>query len=633
MRNLLWLAASVAWLCAGCAPDAPRPDPPHPIAETPPPSEVGPADSNPRHPVADLPPARPWLDSGPTDSGIGRAEGRALARYAAALLDGKAPADLPGSLQNDQKVRMVFVSAGDGRQTALSAWACRRGIGPAIRDAASALAERSNAREGFVRRGLRLDIVRLSAQQAELGKSAAELFGPGLTGLAGQRGSRLALCPGQVWAAGIDQLAPATALQRQLLRSQTDMRTAGDIRRQIQSGGYALMTRAWFLAGRKVWELYRGHRRFAQPTPDQLRQAALAGRDYLVAGVGPDGRFAYAYDPIADKPLAGYNILRHAGTVFALCQTHALDSDEDSKAAIDRAVTYLLAQIRPAGDVKNAVWLVEDREVKLGGHGLAILALAHRAETFGDRKHLETMQALARWIVATQEESGRFGVHKYELEEGRARIDRFRSLYYPGEAIFGLMRLYRLDGNALWLDVADRAARYRLSKYAGLPDSSLPHDHWLLYGLAELYRDRPRPEYLKFAIRLTNVILASQKRHHVYLDWQGAFRIPASANQTATRCEGLAAAWKMMRQARRPDQADRIAEALALGVQQVLGMQLRIDSAMFLPDPAQARGGFFARFEDPAIRIDHVQHSISALLGYRDVLAGKHPKPHRQPGR
>jgi hypothetical protein len=224
-------------------------------------------------------------------------------------------------------------------------------------------------------------------------------------------------------------------------------------------------------------------------------------------------------------------------------------------------------------------------------------------------------------------------VHKYELEEGRPRVDRFRSLYYPGEAIFGLMRLYRLDGNDLWLDAADKAARYRLGKYAALSDSSLPHDHWLLYGLAELYRDRPRPEYLKFVIRLTNVILASQKRHHVYLDWQGAFRIPASANQTATRCEGLAAAWKMMHQARRPAQADRIAEALALGAEQVLGMQLRIDSAMFLRNPARARGGFFARFEDPAIRIDHVQHSISALLGYRDVLAGKHPKPHRRPGR
>ncbi len=600
-------------------PPAPLPESPAQSAELPP----APEDGRPFSPEGGL-----WFGDEPTAEGIGPAQARLLIRRGESLIRNDAnPFALPPAIRDDRKVRFVFLSVGDGKSTARTGWGCQAGIDQALQAAGRSL--RGRLDEGFEPRSLRMDIVSLSARQDGLTAAGAELFGIGRTGLAGPAGSRLALHPGETAAAGLDPLAPATAIHRILLRTQRDVRREAEVARIARQIGFAFMTKAWLLSEDKVWPLYRGHRQWSLPTDEQLLASAVEARDYLARSVEPGGRFLYEYDPVAHRAKQGYNLLRHAGTLFAMCQVQQVAPSDANREAIDRAAGYLVKQIHPAGDVAGAAWLVEDNEVKLGGNGLAILALAKHAEVTDSLKHLKTMQAMARWIAGTQEPSGRFRVHKYELVDGAPVVDDFRSEYYPGEAIFGLMRLYRLDGNDLWLDTADKSARYRIAEFSKLQPSELPHDHWLLYGLGELYRDHPRPLFLEFSQTLTDTIIDHQKRHHVWSDWQGAFRLPPASTQTATRCEGLAAAWKLMKQARRNAQADKIAEALALGLEQMMGMQMRIDSAMFLPDPARARGGFYERFEQPDIRIDTVQHSISALLGYRDLLANRHPRPHR----
>ena len=63
--------------------------------------------------------------------------------------------------------------------------------------------------------------------------------------------------------------------------------------------------------------------------------------------------------------------------------------------------------------------VVEDGEVKLGGNGLAMVALAQHAAATGNRQHLELIDELGRWILLTQAEDGEFRIHKQSHPDGR----------------------------------------------------------------------------------------------------------------------------------------------------------------------------------------------------------------------
>ena len=62
------------------------------------------------------------------------------------------------------------------------------------------------------------------------------------------------------------------------------------------------------------------------------------------------------------------------------------------------------------------------------------------------------MQGLARWMRDTQDKQGEFAIHKMDFATGNTLP--FKSLYYPGEALFSLLRLYEIDQNPDWLNVA-----------------------------------------------------------------------------------------------------------------------------------------------------------------------------------
>jgi hypothetical protein len=48
--------------------------------------------------------------------------------------------------------------------------------------------------------------------------------------------------------------------------------------------------------------------------------------------------------------------------------------------------------------------------------------------------------------------------------------------------------------------------------------------------------------------------------------------------------------------------------------------QLRSENALYLPRPNRAIGGFRRSLDTWEIRIDYVQHNLSALLGLRNIL-------------
>ena len=382
--------------------------------------------------------------------------------------------------------------------------------------------------------------------------------------------------------------------------------------------------------------LFRGQHAGVRTDLEALDQGAELAMDYLQRGVTDDGRFVYSYSPVANRVDTSYNMVRHAGTVYAMLELYGLHPerrDPDLLAAADRATDHLLGEIRPcprlryepkADDVpdhhrRHGMCLVEANESKLGGHGLALLALLQHPDIARRPERLEVAIGLGERILSVLRPDGRFDPHKVRWSDGTHFV--FDSEYYPGEAIYGLTRLFRVTGDRRWLHGARRASDYRVRvRYApdgAFTDETIPHDHWLAYGLRELAELDPRPWDAEYLRRLGRLIVEAQHGPTVDPpDWAGGFYEPPRTAPTATRAEALGSILAAVGSpdAVPPGEWELFADALCRAVTFQLRTQYTPARSFYFEAPQRALGGLSGSLTDDEIRIDFPQHTSSSLV-------------------
>ncbi len=592
--GLLTLAA--ACMLAGCpaSPDGDGPDP--------------------------TPPDRPhvrqevWLEdiAGPvklTDEQL-----RGVALHLAGRLGMAGDHPLPPAVLADDQPRVVLLSLCAGDRPAVVVEGTDRGLAHALDHAI----ETAGKRFLDTPRWLKLDIVQSVYDLPPVQPTVPLRRERTLFGLATSRKGHLAILPAEILAHHVidsgGRVSPRAARMFTLARA----RRAGykGVPRDIVSDlFFRFSTRAVYTDGTTVAELYRGNRDPQPLTAETLLARARLGGEYLTRATRRDGSFVYLYQPRSDTAEDSYNILRHAGTIYSMLELHEADPNEQLLAAGRRAIGYLVDQVKPHPTRDGLLCVVEDAEVKLGGNGLAVLALARYIRVTGDRTHLPVLRGLCAWMKHIQQASGRFSVHK--MSYPGLTVSGFRSAYYPGEAIYALARAHRLDPNAGWLDVATRAASYRISLSK---DKTPPLDHWLLYGLNEVHRLRPDDAYLDHAMAIGERIVKEQNLDPKYPDWLGSFGLPPRTTPAATLMEGLANACELARDYDRPALAAKMRDALPLGVAFALRNQYMPESAMYLRNPRWLVGGVSRQLDWHSVRIDYVQHTMSAALRLRAIM-------------
>lgn len=367
------------------------------------------------------------------------------------------------------------------------------------------------------------------------------------------------------------------------------------------------------------------------PSAAEVSHAIELSAGYLERACGPDGKFVYQVNIVSGRESSSYDIVRHAGAMYALAMVNRAHPDPQAVAALIRAAKFLRQNYigpgpRPGQQVVWSQPLAEspegrrsksqERYAELGGTGLGLVALAAAREVDPQSVPLEELQALGRFAMFLQRDDGSF-VHKYRAEGGP--VANWEILYYPGEAALGLIALYESDHSLEWLMAAGKALGYLAKSRAGL--SIVPADHWALIATAKLLpycQERgcgaSREELVRHAIQVCESILRDQFQGSVSAGLDGAFDSAGRTAPAATRLEGLSTALEFLP---RGDLYDRIDLSIKRGLSFLL--RARVTSGA---DAGGMPGAILVREHDSAeVRIDYVQHSLCAWMRYKSFSA------------
>lgn len=360
-------------------------------------------------------------------------------------------------------------------------------------------------------------------------------------------------------------------------------------------------------------------------------QAIKLSTTYLVKINEPDGRFTYKVHPsFLYSPKKKYNILRHAGTMYALAQAWQQQPDNDVRAALDRSARFLVSNcIAPIPDHENmlGVWSLPEitnsnkpLQIKLGGVGLGLAALISTEKIIPGTIPLTDLRKLGRFILYMQNKNGGFFT-KYIPSKG-GKDAQHVSQYYPGEAALGLLMLYQIDPSQQWLDAAVKALAHIITAR-----KITTSDQWSLIACAKLLSLKnfsenilSRDKIIVYAQQVSQAILEEQILYSDLKQLIGSFSKEGRTTPTATRVEALFAALDILG---RKDVMlqNAILSSIHSAVRFLLNAQIT-EGKYVGGIPRAVQLSVFDPILDhraAEIRIDYVQHLLSALIRFEHV--------------
>jgi hypothetical protein len=358
------------------------------------------------------------------------------------------------------------------------------------------------------------------------------------------------------------------------------------------------------------------------PTRRQVSQAIALSAGYLERACGPNGRFVYEVDINTGRQTPSYNIVRHAGAIYALAMLNRSTPEPKAVDAMVRAATFMRQNYIGPGVRPNQliVWsgTREHRsQAELGATGLGLVALMEVRRVAPKLLTLEELKALARFVLFMQRPDGSF-VLAYRPETGP--VEHIHSPFYSGEAALGLIALYEADHSRELLTAAGKALSYIARNHPEISEGQ--PDQWALIAIARLFHycdgetcpgGASRTELSQYSIQICNWIVHQQLRNPAS-SLDGAFDPAGQTAAAGAFMEGLLAPLEFL-----PNGEFRARVEAAAGRSLAFLLRLQIVSGQFAGGmPGALRTSAPSSSE---VRIDFVQHALCAWLRYQQFIA------------
>lgn len=367
--------------------------------------------------------------------------------------------------------------------------------------------------------------------------------------------------------------------------------------------------------------------------------SAWRGAEWLWQANRPNGLFLYGYIPSLDTPMEGDSYLRQIGGAFALARAARFMGDPRFAARARQAALTLLAttEIDPNDPTIRYAKFPSAYANRLGGAGLLLLAIHELPEPGEDL--LQHSDQLCQFIRVQQQADGSLKFQddfppdnplNPQNDEDKEGIN-----YYPGEALYGLMKSQQHRPAAWKTEVARKALAYYRPWWNKHKNTALVP--WQSSAYAEAYLMTKEKAFADFVFEMNDWMASLQygtdPRNSPL--WQGGFAVWMNGTAvampprvgSASYAEGLAAACRVARQAGDVPRYRRYREATERCLQFLMTLQYTPANTRHFTDWYRPRlsGAFFGSHQDGSIRVDYTQHAICAMMEYLQYVADVPP--------
>lgn len=350
-----------------------------------------------------------------------------------------------------------------------------------------------------------------------------------------------------------------------------------------------------------------GVRYLMEPKKQHFIKMIKQNAAFITSQIQEDGRFIYGCFPAYDRSIRNYNTIRHCTTNYALIETLMIDNHEGHLKKIRSAIDYALAHFYFEQEPQLAHMLDASEpekldEIKLGANAAAILMLTKYQELTGDNQYLDYAKKLANGILSMVNSEGETThvLHYPNMELKQ----KFRIVYYDGEAALALLRLYQLKPEEKLLSTVklmfERFISERYERY---------HDHWLSYCTNELTKICPEEKYFLFGMK-------NYLRHMIF--------IRNRKTSYATLLELMMAAYQMIERMKMLGLAELFKQSHFDDLKKLIEFRAEFqrtgffypEVAMYMARPDKILHAFYVRHDRFRVRIDDQEHNLSGYIAY-----------------
>ena len=320
-----------------------------------------------------------------------------------------------------------------------------------------------------------------------------------------------------------------------------------------------------------------------------------------------NGKFIYGINANSGKTIDSYNVLRHAGSVWSLILYYNENPNEDLKKVIINSIDYLLDNflINYSDDI---IFVIDksSNDIKLGGNGLTLLMLAEYAKTFNDNSYNDIARKIANGIIYLQEEDGSY----IDVLDSNFNLkEKDTTVYYDGEATFGLLKFYDVDNNKKYFEHAKGAIDFFIDN-----NYEKYRDQWISYTMVEFLKNNLDERYIEFTF----------KNYTFNID-----NIDKYSSFGPTRLEFLMNIYKAYNyilenknnsELLQQFNLEQLKNSIEININILLKYYIDKEVAMYFDKPKLSLFGFSDYKDNFRMRIDDIQHSLSGLIAYKNML-------------
>jgi hypothetical protein len=367
--------------------------------------------------------------------------------------------------------------------------------------------------------------------------------------------------------------------------------------------------------------MFRAKNMLPQFDAESLKAATIANADYLAKAVDEKGKFDYIYYPDKDASEKGYSIVRHAGAAYGLFEAYNKFADKKYLDSGRRAMDYLLGKIEIPKEAENIALIMDNGSSVLGTNALAAMAFASMPETQitdNDRKYRGQLGESIFFF--RMPEKGLFYTSFKEASTKKA--PKKQALYYPGEAMLSLVRLYERTGEKKWWDAAKDIAPGQKKLWEDAGHEQVGNYCWVGQAWARMARIEKDPK-LAEEYRLAGYSHADAVIKHQFTAETGRYpdyiggadnSKPPRTTPTSARGESLAENYLTAKFFKDVEAQKKYGIALMQCIKFCIENQYSDQNSWFLPFPNKARGGIRGSLIALDIRIDYNQHLLTTMI-------------------